>query len=136
MIMSAAMPFIVMTGMHWVFVPIALTALATPAIVAMPQFIGGGSNRNLIYACIAAVAAALLSFILTWIIGFDDPEETKDNSLSEIQKQNKQNSEIKPTTEIKPTSVTNQGQDSGQCDVINQGQDKEQCEAENQKENH
>lgn len=30
-LMSAAMPFIVMTGMHWAFTPVALTALAAPA---------------------------------------------------------------------------------------------------------
>lgn len=123
------------TGIFIGAVGLSAHAFATPAIVAMPQFIGGGSNRNLIYACIAAVAVVLLSFILTWVIGFEDPkEETKDSSPNEIQKQNKQNSEIKPTTEIKQMSVTDQGQDSGQCEAINQGQDKEQCEAANQEE--
>lgn len=180
MIMSAAMPFIVMTGMHWAFVPIALTALATPAgdtvllpamlasnlaqgaacvavalksknsdlkqvasasgfsalfagitepamygvtlklkkpmwaaciasgitgifigathisayafatpaIVAMPQFIGAGSKINLVYACIAAVAAALLSFLLTWLIGFDDVQEVRDEAIQKEEPDN------------------------------------------------
>lgn len=30
-IMAAAMPFIVMTGMHWAFIPVVFSALATPA---------------------------------------------------------------------------------------------------------
>lgn len=30
-IMAAAMPFIVMTGMHWAFIPVVFAALATPA---------------------------------------------------------------------------------------------------------
>lgn len=30
-IMAAAMPFIVMTGMHWAFIPVTFAALATPA---------------------------------------------------------------------------------------------------------
>ncbi len=177
MIMSAAMPFIVMTGMHWAFVPISITALATPAgdtvllpamlasnlaqgaacvavamksknsdlkqvasasgfsallagitepamygvtlrlkkpmwaaciasgivgifigfvqlaayafatpaLVALPQFIGGDSNMNVIYACIAGVASMLLSFVLTWVIGFDDPvnEEEDEEEIEE-----------------------------------------------------
>lgn len=190
MIMSAAMPFIVMTGMHWAFVPIALTALATPAgdtvllpamlasnlaqgaacvavalksknsdlkqvasasgfsalfagitepamygvtlklkkpmwtaciasgitgifigatsisayafatpaIVAMPQFIGEGSKMNLLYACIAAVAAIVLSFMLTWMVGFDDPQEGKERSDHKEETGNAELSENKQDT--------------------------------------
>lgn len=190
MIMSAAMPFIVMTGMHWAFVPIALTALATPAgdtvllpamlasnlaqgsacvavalksknsdlkqvasasgfsalfagitepamygvtlklkkpmwtaciasgitgifigatsisayafatpaIVAMPQFIGEGSKMNLLYACIAAVATIVLSFMLTWMVGFDDPQEGKERSDHKKETGNAELSENKQDT--------------------------------------
>lgn len=178
LLMGAAMPFIVMTGMHWAFVPVAFTALATPAgdgvllpamlasnlaqgaaclavavksknsdlkqiasasgisallagitepgmygvtiplkkpmlaacissgitgafiglinlkayafatpsIVALPQFISGESSKNIIFAVIAAVATSILSFVLTLVMGFEDPEERKeeeDMSLEE-----------------------------------------------------
>lgn len=166
-IMSAAMPFIVMTGMYWAFVPVALTALATPAgdtillpamlasnlaqgaacvavamksknsnmkqiasasgfsalfagitepgmygvtiplkrpmaaaciaggvtgalvgfvrltshafatpaLVSLPQFISPEKSSNIIYAVAAAGFTMLLSFVLTWFLGFEDPEE-------------------------------------------------------------
>lgn len=52
-IMSAAMPFIVMTGMHWAFVPVALTALATPAgdTILLPAMLA--SNLAQGAACVA-----------------------------------------------------------------------------------
>lgn len=39
-IMAAAMPFIVMTGMHWAFIPVVFAALETPAgeSLAEPEF--------------------------------------------------------------------------------------------------
>ena len=166
-LMSAAMPFIVMTGMHWAFVPVALTALATPegesillpamlasnlaqgaaclavalksknsnirqiasasgfsalfagitepgmygvtiplkkpmaaaciaggvtgafigfvkltahafatpALVALPQFISPDKSRNILFAVAAAGITIVLSFALTWILGFEDPAE-------------------------------------------------------------
>lgn len=52
-LMSAAMPFIVMTGMHWAFVPVALTALATPAgdTILLPAMLA--SNLAQGAACVA-----------------------------------------------------------------------------------
>lgn len=54
-IMSAAMPFIVMTGMHWAFVPVALTALATPAgdTILLPAMLASNLAQG---AACAAVA--------------------------------------------------------------------------------
>lgn len=52
-IMAAAMPFIVMTGMHWAFIPVVFGALATPAgeSLMLPAMLI--SNLGLGAACIA-----------------------------------------------------------------------------------
>lgn len=55
-IMAAAMPFIVMTGMHWAFIPVVFAALDTPAgeSLMLPAMLI--SNLGLGAACIALPA--------------------------------------------------------------------------------
>lgn len=49
-------------------------SFATPSLVSFPQFIGAEGN-NLILAIITAAIAIVLSFALTWILGFKDPAD-------------------------------------------------------------
>lgn len=49
-------------------------ALLTPSLLAMPMFISGETVMNLIYGCIAAVLSVVITFILTLVIGWEDPE--------------------------------------------------------------
>lgn len=48
---------------------------AVPSVVSLPQFIGGGSNINIFNALVVTVGSFLLTFILTWIFGFDEEPE-------------------------------------------------------------
>ncbi|WP_413506164.1 beta-glucoside-specific PTS transporter subunit IIABC [Brochothrix thermosphacta] len=50
-------------------------AFAVPSVVSLPQFIGGGSNINIFNALVVTVGSFLLTFILTWIFGFDEEPE-------------------------------------------------------------
>ena len=50
-------------------------AFAVPSVVSLPQFIGGGSNTNIFNALVVTVGSFLLTFILTWIFGFDEEPE-------------------------------------------------------------
>ena len=153
-IMAAAMPFIVMTGMHWAFIPVVFAALetpegetlmlpamlisnlaqgaaclavavrsknsglkqiaassgvsalfagvtepglygvcissgitgllagilnvaassfASPSLFALPIFVHAQRPNNIIMAVICSAVAIVLSFVLTWILGFQDP---------------------------------------------------------------
>lgn len=50
-------------------------AFAVPSLVALPQFIGGQGNGNIINAIIVATISIVLTFILTWIFGIDEVEK-------------------------------------------------------------
>lgn len=170
MIFSAIMPFVVMTGMHWAFIPTAITTLATggegmllpamlasnlaqgsaclavalksknkelksvataggvsalvagitepglygvalplkkpmiaccigsgisglilgifsvlsygaavPSLISLLQFISPDGNNNFLFAVIASAMSIIVTFVLTWILGFDDPMENEEN---------------------------------------------------------
>ena len=170
MIFSAIMPFVVMTGMHWAFIPTAIATLATggegmllpamlasnlaqgsaclavalksknkelksvasaggvsalvagitepglygvalplkkpmiaccigsgiaglilglfgvlsygaavPSLISLLQFISPDGNHNFLVAVIASAVSIIVTFVLTWILGFDDPVENNEN---------------------------------------------------------
>lgn len=170
MIFSAIMPFVVMTGMHWAFIPTAIATLATggegmllpamlasnlaqgsaclavalksknkelksvasaggvsalvagitepglygvalplkkpmiaccigsgiaglilglfgvlsygaavPSLISLLQFISPDGNHNFLFAVIASAVSIIVTFVLTWILGFDDPVENDEN---------------------------------------------------------
>lgn len=50
-------------------------AFAVPSLVALPQFIGGQDNGNIINAIVVAGISIVLTFVLTWIFGIDEVEK-------------------------------------------------------------
>ena len=68
-------------------------AMATPGLASLAMFIGEGEfSKNILHAVITLVIALVVSFIATWIIGFEDEpvevEETK-NEEKEVVPLNK-----------------------------------------------
>lgn len=61
------------TGAFIGFVKLAAHAFATPAIVSLPQFISPENSKNILFAVIAAGLTIVISFVLTWMLGFEDP---------------------------------------------------------------
>lgn len=47
----------------------------SPGLLALPGYIGTEGFTNITYACIGAGISFVVSFIASWIIGFDDPKE-------------------------------------------------------------
>ena len=176
-IMAAAMPFIVMTGMHWAFIPVTMAALATPAgeslmlpamlisniaqgtsclavavksknsslkqvasassfsallagvtepglygvtmplkrpimavciasgitgavagavrlsafafatpsLVSLPQFVSPEGASNLMLSVTVTAISAVLSFVLTWVLGFENPAEVSVQDAGEAE---------------------------------------------------
>ncbi|WP_315076613.1 beta-glucoside-specific PTS transporter subunit IIABC [uncultured Clostridium sp.] len=58
--------------------------LAAPALVSIAQFISPNDGSNFINALITVAIAMIVSFILTWIIGFDDPANEADEDLEKF----------------------------------------------------
>lgn len=62
------------TGLIGGFMHLSAFAFATPSLVSFPQFIGAEHN-NMILAIVIGIIAMALSFVLTWIMGFEDPAD-------------------------------------------------------------
>lgn len=59
-------------------------AFAVPSLVALPQFIGGQGNGNIINAIVVAGISMVLTFVLTWIFGIDEVEKKDAEQAVEI----------------------------------------------------
>ncbi|GIO19668.1 PTS beta-glucoside transporter subunit EIIBCA [Oceanobacillus oncorhynchi subsp. incaldanensis] len=59
-------------------------AFVVPSIVALPQFIGGDGNANILHAIIVAIASIVITFILTWIFGIDEEESTEKETMTPV----------------------------------------------------
>lgn len=59
-------------GLFMGIVHLKAFAFAVPAFLALPQFANNAMPQNIINAIIVAVASTILTFILTWVFGFDD----------------------------------------------------------------
>ncbi|WP_124068391.1 beta-glucoside-specific PTS transporter subunit IIABC [Clostridium sp. E02] len=73
------------TGAFVGFVKLAGHSFATPSLIALPIFISADNSNMLLYAIIASVIVIVLTFILTLVLGFDDPisESNKDTVETE-----------------------------------------------------
>jgi PTS system beta-glucosides-specific IIC component len=79
-------------GLYAGIVSLKAYVFATPALIAIVQFINPNGGSNFVNAVITAAIAMVGSFVLTWIIGFDDPanevdvdnEDVSDESRVEI----------------------------------------------------
>ncbi|EHI99163.1 PTS system, beta-glucoside-specific IIABC subunit [Clostridium sp. DL-VIII] len=71
------------TGAFAGFVRLAAHAFATPSIVSLPQFLSPEKSNNIVMAFVTAGIAIVLSFVLTWFMGFEDPVEVEENDKTE-----------------------------------------------------
>ena len=57
---------------------------ATPAFISIVQFISPKGGKNFIYALIAAAISIVVTFVMTLILGWDDPAEENEESENEV----------------------------------------------------
>ena len=58
---------------------------ATPAFISIVQFISPKGGMNFIYALIAAAITVVVTFVMTLVLGWDDPVDEDEENNSEIQ---------------------------------------------------
>ncbi|WP_195988150.1 beta-glucoside-specific PTS transporter subunit IIABC [Clostridium sp. D53t1_180928_C8] len=66
------------SGLYAGFVGLKCYVFATPAILSIVQFINSEGGYNFINALIVAGITMVVAFVLTWIFGFEDPENEED----------------------------------------------------------
>ena len=62
------------TGLIAGIMGVAASSFASPSILALPIFVHAEKPSNIIMAAICAVISLVLTFIVTWVMGFEDPK--------------------------------------------------------------
>ncbi|MGG7057152.1 beta-glucoside-specific PTS transporter subunit IIABC [Clostridium tertium] len=76
------------SGLYAGFVGLKCYVFATPALISLVQFIDPNGGSNFINALITLGITVVLAFVLTWILGFEDPEnEEEEDDLKEVSKE-------------------------------------------------
>ena len=57
-------------------------AFVSPGLAALPAFIGE-NPMNIVHALVTCAIAIVVTFALTWILGFEDPVEEQDTTVTE-----------------------------------------------------
>lgn len=71
------------TGLVAGILNVTAQSFASPSLLALPIFVSAEKSGNFMMAIIISVIAIVLSFVLTWIMGFNDPaSETEKEKAS------------------------------------------------------
>ncbi|MDO5397596.1 MAG: beta-glucoside-specific PTS transporter subunit IIABC [bacterium] len=66
----------------------------SPGLLALPGYIGTEGFTNITNAVIGSAVALIVSFAAALILGFDDPEEVKENTSNEVKEKGRVKDEI------------------------------------------
>lgn len=61
------------TGLIAGIMNVSASSFASPSVLALPIFVHAEKANNFAMACVCAVIAIVLSFVVTWVMGFEDP---------------------------------------------------------------
>lgn len=65
------------TGLVAGIMHVSATSFASPSVLSLPIFVSAEKANNFAMAVVCAVISVVLTFIVTWIMGFEDPVEEK-----------------------------------------------------------
>ncbi len=65
------------TGLIAGIMGVAASSFASPSLLAIPIFVHAQKANNFVMAIICAAIAIVLTFAVTWFMGFDDPADNK-----------------------------------------------------------
>lgn len=61
------------TGLIAGIMNISASSFASPSLLALPIFVHAEKSNNIIMAAVCAAISLILTFVMTWIMGFKDP---------------------------------------------------------------
>ncbi len=73
---------------------------AVPSLLAIVSFVSASSSKNFIIAVIVSLVSMIVTFVLTLIIGFDDPASPSDTTENKIEKNQTANKKENIKTDI------------------------------------
>ena len=73
-------------GLYAGFCGLKAFAFMTPSIINLPMWVGGNNPNNLMNAIITMIISAVVTFIATLVIGFDDPVCSNNNLSIDLDK--------------------------------------------------
>lgn len=73
------------TGLIAGIMNVTAQSFASPSLLSLPIFVSAEKSGNLMMAVIISIIAIVLSFVLTWIMGFEDPASTTEKEDSSAQ---------------------------------------------------
>lgn len=65
------------TGLFAGIMKVSASSFASPSLLSLPIFVSTESANNFIMAVVTAVISIVLTFIVTWFMGFEDPVSTE-----------------------------------------------------------
>ena len=74
----------------------------SPGLLALPGYIGTDGFRNIIFACIGAAIAFVVSFVITYFVGFEDIQEEAPKAKEEVKESKVDEENIKDTVVCSP----------------------------------
>ena len=63
------------TGLIAGLMSVSASSFASPSLLALPIFVHAEKANNFVMACVCAAIAIVLTFVMTWIMGFEDPAD-------------------------------------------------------------
>lgn len=63
------------TGLIAGIIHVEATSFASPSLLALPIFVNAERSSNFMMAVACAAISFVLAFVLTWVLGFEDPKE-------------------------------------------------------------
>lgn len=70
------------SGLYAGFVGLKCFVFATPAMLSIVQFINPDGGSNFTNALIVAAITMIIAFVLTWILGFEDPANEEEEDIT------------------------------------------------------
>ena len=63
------------TGLFAGIMHVSASSFASPSLLALPIFVSAQSASNFVMAIATAAISIVLTFVLTWVMGFEDPKD-------------------------------------------------------------